>query len=66
MSELTYVCPNCGSENVAVTEETMFMVNTMDLYCHSVKAHDDDAKATCLDCRWGDERHHLIKRKETP
>lgn len=65
MSKLTYVCPNCGSGDVAVTEETMFMVNTMEHYCHSVKAHDSDAKATCLDCQWRGRRDHLIKREET-
>lgn len=48
MSDKTLHCPNCDSENVAVTEETMFMVNTLDHYCNSVKAHDSDAKATCL------------------
>ena len=44
------LCPECDSENVAVTAEQMFMVNTDDHYCHSVKTQDSDAKATCLDC----------------
>lgn len=64
MSETTLNCPDCGSENVAVTAEQMFMVNTGDHYCHSVKTHDYDAKAQCLDCNWAGERHHLVERKE--
>lgn len=66
MSDTTLHCPNCDSENVAVTEETMWMVNTMEHCCHSVKAHDFDAKVTCIACRWEGERRYLIKRKETP
>ena len=45
-------CPFCESENVAVTEERMVMANTLEHYCHSVKAHDNDARAKCLDCNW--------------
>lgn len=45
-------CPHCGSDKMVVTEETMWFVNGGGFYCHSVKAHDSDAKATCLDCRW--------------
>jgi len=37
----------------------MLMVNTGDHYCHSVKAHDDDAKARCLDCGWAGARSDL-------
>lgn len=59
MSEQTLTCPQCDSENVAVTEETKWMVNTMEHYCHSVKAHDHDAKATCLHCRWEGQRSQL-------
>lgn len=57
MSALT--CPECGSEKVAVTAEQMFMANTGDHYCHSVKTQDSDAKADCLDCRWTGQRQHL-------
>ena len=53
-------CPECDSDNVALTAEQMFMANTHDHYCHSVKIHDDNAKATCLDCRWIGERKDLI------
>lgn len=62
MSDPTYTCPDCGSENVTVTAEQMFMANTGDHYCHSVKTQDRDAKATCLDCNWAGERHHLVER----
>lgn len=53
------VCPKCGSPEVAVTAEQMFMVNTGDRYCHSVKTHDAGAKATCLACRWEGARAGL-------
>lgn len=59
MNNEALLCPVCGSENVAVTEETMWMVNTGEHYCHSVKTQDADAKATCLSCRWEGERHEL-------
>lgn len=55
----TRTCPECDSENVAVTAEQMFYVNTGDHYCHSVKTQDSDAKATCLDCRWEGQRQDL-------
>ena len=45
-------CPECDSEDVVVTAEQMFYVNTGDHYCQSVKTQDSDAKATCLDCTW--------------
>ncbi len=58
----TLTCPNCGSDQVTVTEETKFMVNTLEHYCHSVKAHDSDAEVGCLACRWEGVRLQL---KET-
>lgn len=45
-------CPNCGSEKVTLTAEQMFMANTDEHYCHSVKPQDANAKSTCLDCDW--------------
>jgi len=62
-TEPILTCPDCGSERVATTAEQMFMANTGEHYCHSVKAHDADAKATCLDCQWEGERQDL---KGTP
>ena len=53
-------CPTCYSREVAVTAEQMFMANTGDHYCHSVKAQDSDAKAKCLDCRWTGYRQQLV------
>lgn len=61
MKKLT--CPECGSEEVTVTAEEMFMANTGDHYCHSVKTQDSDAKASCLDCQWEGRREQL---KEQP
>ena len=52
-------CPACASRGVTVTEETKWMVNTGAHYCHSVKAHDCDAKVECLDCGWAGERRQL-------
>lgn len=52
MENETLSCPECGSTEVAITAEQMFMANTGDHYCHSVKTQDDDAKATCLGCLW--------------
>lgn len=57
--QTTLTCPECSSEEVAVTAEQMFMVNSGDHYCHSVKTQDSDAKATCLSCRWTGKRHQL-------
>ena len=57
-------CPECGSEEVAVTAERMIMVNTGDHYCHSVKTQDADAKATCLGCQWVGQRNQLLTHNE--
>lgn len=58
--EPTLTCPNCGSDQVVVTAEQMFEVNTGEHYCHSVKTHDADAKATCPRCRWEGQRQALV------
>lgn len=58
---MTEVCPQCRSDKVAVTHEQMFMVNTGEHYCHSVKIHDPNAKCNCLDCRWEGARIDLIE-----
>lgn len=49
-------CPTCKSTNVAVVEEHMVMVNTLEHYCYSGKANDNDATAVCLDCHWSGKR----------
>jgi transcription elongation factor Elf1 len=55
-----FKCPECGSFKVVSTAEQMFMVNTGEHYCHSVKAHDDDAKAKCLECDWVGQNWQLV------
>jgi hypothetical protein len=50
MSE--YKCPDCDSTEVTLTHEQMFMANTGEHYCHSVKIQDPDSKAQCLTCGW--------------
>ena len=56
-------CPECGSLKVVTTAEQMFMVNTGEHYCHSVKAHDHDSKAECIECQWTGRRDQLVERK---
>ena len=60
----TLVCPECGSDQVTVTAEQSFMVNTGEHYCHSVKTHDDEAKARCLACQWTGHRGALVERSK--
>ena len=52
-------CPECGSTEIAITAEQMFMANTGNHYCHSVKVQDTGAKAVCLVCRWTGRRADL-------
>ena len=52
LKELTQHCPECESDKVATEHHQMFMVNTGEHYCHSMKTHDADSPATCLACRW--------------
>ena len=59
MKNTELACPNCESDEVAVTAEQMFMVNSGEHYCHSVKTHDDDANVTCLSCDWIGRRDQL-------
>jgi predicted Zn-ribbon and HTH transcriptional regulator len=53
------VCPECESEEVTVAEIQRFMVNTNEHWCFSVKAHDSNAPARCIDCAWEGERKEL-------
>ena len=64
MSEPTYTCPECGSDRVATEHHQMFMVNSGDHYCHSMKTQDGDSPATCLACRWTVERHQLVQTED--
>lgn len=66
MADEVLTCPECGSVKVTVTAEQMFMVNTGEHWCHSVKTQDSDAKAGCLDCGWKGTRDQLRKDHGTP
>ena len=57
--EPLYLCPECGSEHVTTQHHQTFMVNTGEHYCHSMKTHDSDSPAGCLDCDWHGERKDL-------
>jgi ssDNA-binding Zn-finger/Zn-ribbon topoisomerase 1 len=57
---ITYQCPECGSEEVTLTHEQIFMANTGDHYCHSVKVQDPESKSTCLECNWHGRHDQLI------
>jgi hypothetical protein len=57
-------CPECESTEVCTVEETAFMANTFDFYCHSVKPHDSDARAFCTKCAWFGQRQDLIETEE--
>lgn len=59
MTEPTLTCPECGSDRVTTEHHQMFMVNTGDHYCHSVKTCDSDSPTTCLECWWKGERKDL-------
>lgn len=59
------LCPNCNSHRVTLTHEQMFMANTGEHYCHSVKTQDADAKATCLHCGWTGQRIDLQEGKKS-
>ena len=56
----TYTCPDCGSDRVTTEHHQKFMVNTNEHYCHSMKTHDADSPATCLDCEWRGENQQLV------
>jgi hypothetical protein len=60
----TLACPECGSDQVTVSHEQMFMANTGEQYCHRVKTQDSNSRATCLECRWVGVRADLIGESE--
>ena len=61
MTEPLLTCPECGSDRVTTAHVQTFMVNTCEHWCHSVKTHDPNSPATCLDCWWKGERKDLKK-----
>lgn len=64
MTEPTYTCPNYDSEQVTVGHLQTFMVNTGEHWCHSIKTHDSDSPATCLECWWEGERKDLKQKPQ--
>lgn len=47
---MKYCCPCCKSDQVLVYEKTSYWLNTMEVFCHSVKAFDSDAEVKCANC----------------
>ena len=62
MTEPKLTCPACGSDQVTTEHHQMFMVNTQEHYCHSMKTQDSNSPATCLDCCWEGERKDLQEK----
>ena len=53
-------CPACGeTEQLTTTFSQMWLVNSGDHYCTSMKTHDADSPAACLECGWKGERKDL-------
>ena len=61
--EPVFVCPECDSDKVTTEHRQMFMVNSGDHHCHSMKTQDSDSPATCLDCGWKGQRQQLKEQK---
>jgi len=59
-------CPKCGGHEVTLAHEQLFMANSGAHYCHSVKIHDSNAKAGCLECQWHGHRNQLIEDFKLP
>ena len=55
------ICPECGSEEVTSEYHQMFMVNSGEHYCHSMKTHDSDSPSSCLACGWGGKLWELVE-----
>ena len=64
MTAAKKTCPDCGSDNVVSYELAAWYVNTNDLWCHSVKPYDSDAKAKCLKCDWEGVYQDLQESRE--
>ena len=48
----TYYCPECNSTEITLAHIQLFMANTGEHYCHSVKTQDSDSPSMCLTCGW--------------
>ncbi len=64
MTEPLLTCPECGSEQVTAEHHQIFMVNTGEHYCHSMKTQDADSPASCLDCNWTGLRYALTPKED--
>ena len=58
-TEMKFTCPNCGSDKVTLTEVRRVMANTLEHWCFSVKPHDKESSALCVDCWWEGTRADL-------
>lgn len=52
VAEQILSCPECKSNDVTVGHIQLFMANTHEHYCHSVKTQDHNSPSSCLDCGW--------------
>lgn len=60
-------CPECGSVDVLVYEQTAWKLlanGDFEHYCHSVKLQDSYAEARCLDCDFYGTRSDLMEWKD--
>lgn len=64
----TYLtCPECGSVEIIVYEQTAWKLlanGDYEHYCHSVKLHDAGAESSCQDCDWRGVRSDLVEWKD--
>lgn len=63
---MTLNCPECGSDEILVYEETAWKINEFEYYCQTVKLHDSDAKARCQACNWVGKQNQLKGFGEQP
>lgn len=66
-ADVYYTCPECGSVDVLVYEQTAWKLlanGDFEHYCHSVKLHDSYAEASCQDCDWRGVRSDLVEWKD--
>jgi hypothetical protein len=49
-----------------LTSVTIYMANGhgYETYCHSIKTHDSDSPASCLDCKWEGFNEDLLEVDE--
>lgn len=58
------ICPKCDTEDILVYSVTSYEVNkNMEYFCETVKPHDSDAPARCMQCQWEGIRNQLIVKE---